>query len=55
LDARRETAAAGKNAWNQQPTDFCVCQVKITKLLEMGIFFHLPELLESWQNAIFTE
>ena len=27
-----------KNARDQQPTDFCVCEVKIAKLLEMGIF-----------------
>ena len=44
-----------KNARDKQPTDFCVCQVKIAKLLEMGIFFHLAEFLGSWQNAIFTK
>ena len=44
-----------KNARDKQPTDFCVCQVKIAKLLEMGIFFHLAELLGSWQNAIFYQ
>jgi len=32
-----------KNARDLQPTDFCVCQVKIAKLLEMGIF-------STWQN-----
>ena len=32
-----------KNARDKQPTDFCVCQVKIAKLLEMGIF-------STWQN-----
>ena len=42
-----------KNARDKQPTDFCVCQVKIAKLLEMGIFFPLGRTFRELAKCYF--
>ena len=34
---------------------FVFAKSKLPSYWRWAFFFHLPELLESWQNAIFTE